>query len=589
MNTFQKLQALITPSRRREALALLVLMLIGMALETLGLGLVIPALAFMTDPGFTSKHQSLYPLLDMLGNPSQVKLITLGLLLLVAVYTIRTLFLTFLSWRQASFTFGVQENLSQRLFTGYLQQPYTFHLQRNSAQLIRNVVNETNQFTLGALIPGMALLTEMLVLLGIAILLLCVEPLGTILVVIILGVTSYTFHSSTKTRILHWGEARQLHDGLRIQHLQQGLGGAKDVKLLGREDDFLSQYAVHNAGSARMGERQTILAALPRLWLELLAVIGLAVLVFIMLAQGKSMTSLIPVLGLFAAAAFRLLPSVNRVLNTIQCLRYSLPVINVLYSELQQFTGQSVAHQHVSLPFNRKLQLHDTSYTYPGAPAPVLTHINLTIHKGTSVGFVGGSGTGKTTLIDIILGLLTPTHGKITVDGIDIQLNIRGWQDQIGYVPQSIYLTDDTLRRNVAFGLAPDQIDEEAVQRAIKAAQLDEFVSALPDGLDTLVGERGVRLSGGQCQRIGIARALYHDPPVLVLDEASSALDAETEQDIMQAIRSLKGKTILIVAHRLSTVEHCDTIVRLEQGKISEQGVPQKMLVMRNWIQNTPA
>jgi ABC-type multidrug transport system fused ATPase/permease subunit len=313
--------------------------------------------------------------------------------------------------------------------------------------------------------------------------------------------------------------------------------------------------------------------ALPRLWLELLAVTGLAALVLAMIGQGKPLDALLPTLGLFAAAAFRLMPSVNRILTSLHSLRFSLPVIDTIYNEFRLLGATMAPQRGERLSFDSGLALDQVKFRYPAAEALALRGVSLAIQPGTSVGFIGGSGAGKSTLVDIILGLLVPASGSVTIDGVDIQTNLRGWQDQIGYVPQSIFLTDDTLRRNVAFGLPADQIDEAAVLRAIRAAQLEQFVNDLPQGLDTIVGERGVRLSGGQRQRIGIARALYHDPPVLVLDEATSSLDTTTERGVMEAVRALHGKkTLLIVAHRLTTVEHCDRLFRLERGRVVQEG-----------------
>jgi ABC-type multidrug transport system fused ATPase/permease subunit len=573
LSTVRKIWGLLTSVERRSAAALLGLMFIGMVLETLGVGLVIPALAVLTQRDLASNYPVLQPALQALGNPGQQTLVVVGMLVLVGVYLIKALFLAYLAWQQTRFAFGVQAQLSQRLFTVYLRQPYTFHLQRNSAQLIRNVINEVSMFTGKGILPGMLLLTESLVLFGLCSLLLIIEPLGALTVVGVLGTAAWGFHRITRGRIARWGEARLHHEGLRIQHLQQGLGGAKDVKLLGRETEFLEQYRPHNVQSARMGQLQAILQHLPRLWLELLAVSGLAILVISMLAQNRALEAVLPTLGLFAAAAFRIMPSVSRVLGAVQSLHYGLPVIDLLHTELKLATPESAATHSPVTHFHAALELSQITYAYSGTENLALEDISLTIRRGESVGFIGSSGAGKSTLVDILLGLLTPDTGEVRVDSNNIQVNLRTWQDQIGYVPQSIFLTDDTLRRNVAFGVPNEQIDVAAVQRAVKAAQLEEFVASLPDGLETLVGERGIRLSGGQRQRIGIARALYHDPAVLVLDEATSSLDTATEHEVMQAVRALHGaKTIIIVAHRLSTVEHCDRLYRLEQGRVVEEG-----------------
>ncbi len=577
MTTSQKFWHLLTPEQRRSAAVLLGLMFVGMLLEVLGIGLVIPVLALMTQADLATRYPALAPWLNSLGNPGHERLVIVGMLALVGVYAFKTLFLAFFAWWQMRFVYGLQAALSQRLYIGYLHQPYTFHLQRNSAQLIRNVVNETRLFT-DALMAGMIVLTETLVLLGVFALLLAIEPLGAVLVVSTLGLAGWGINHVTRGRIVRWGKAHQYHEGMRIQHLQQGLGGVKDVKLLGRESDFLAQYWFHNAESAAMGRRQATLQSLPRLGLELLAIIGLAALVLVMIGQGKPLDTLLPTLGVFAAAAFRIMPSVARVLTATQSLRYALPVLDNLHSEVSRLSIASPRRTEPLL-FNDALVLDRISFHYPSADTPALREISLSIPRGSSIGFIGGSGAGKSTLVDIILGLLTPVSGTVKVNNTDIQTNLRGWQDQIGYVPQSIFLTDDTLRRNVAFGLPDDQIDDSAVWRAIRAAQLEQFVNALPQGLDTLVGERGIRLSGGQRQRIGIARALYYDPPMLVLDEATSSLDTFTERGVMDAVRALQGdKTLLIVAHRLSTVEHCDRLFRLEQGMVVEEGETAAML-----------
>ena len=561
---------------------LLGLIVIGTVLEMLGIGLVIPAIALITHKDLAASYPALQPALNAIGNPSHQVLIAGGMLMLVVVYLIKALFLAFLAWQQTRFVFGVQAKLSQRLFTTYLGQPYTFHLQRNSAQLIRNVTTEVEIFS-STLAYMLYLVIEGLVLLGISSLLLLAEPIGAMFVILVVGCLAWGFQRTYQSRIARWGEARQHHDGQRIQHLQQGLGGAKDVKLLGREDDFLAQYRTHSTQSAQVGQFQAMLALLPRLWLELLAVVGLAGLVLAMLAQGRELASIIPTLGLFAVAIFRLLPAVNKFLVSVQRLPYHLPVVNILYEDFQLAAPEPVAQStNGTAPFRHNIRLGEISYTYPGASAPALNQVSVYINKGELVGIIGPSGAGKSTLVDVILGLLTPSAGRVVVDGWDLQQNLRIWQDQIGYVPQSIFLTDDTLRRNVAFGLSNEQIDDDAVRRAICAAQLEEFVVSLPLGLETLVGERGIRLSGGQRQRIGIARAFYHDPAVLVLDEATSSLDTATERDVMQAVTAFQGsKTILIVAHRLSTVEYCDRLYRLEQGRVMEEGTPDTMLHQR--------
>jgi ABC-type multidrug transport system fused ATPase/permease subunit len=346
------------------------------------------------------------------------------------------------------------------------------------------------------------------------------------------------------------------------------------VKIFGRENEFIEEYRLHNILTAQVQQNEATMQQIPRLWLELLAVIGLAILVISMLAQDRALEAVLPTVGLFAAAAFRLMPSVNRVLGALHSLHYGLPMLNNVYNEINLSIPEVSLIQKNIADFRVEIELNRVTYTYPGGTESALKEVSLVIKHGESIGFIGTSGAGKSTLVDILLGLLSPDTGEVKVDGNNIQENLRSWQDQIGYVPQTIYLTDDTLRRNVAFGLPSEQIDDASVQRAIQAAQLEDFVSSLPDGLETLVGERGVRLSGGQRQRIGIARALYHDPAVLVLDEATSSLDTDTENGVMQAVTALHGrKTILIVAHRLSTIEGCDRVYRMEDGRLVDNTV----------------
>jgi ABC-type multidrug transport system fused ATPase/permease subunit len=573
MNVARIILGILTPAERASGIKVLALMVVGMLLETVGVGIIIPALTLLTQQDVAMKYPVMQDALHALGNPTQAQLAIGGMIALVAMYMVKALFLAYLAFRQTGYAFAVQARLSQHLFATYLGQPYTFHLQRNTAQLIQNAVDEVNVFTHKAMLPGLILLTEVLVLFGIACLMLMVEPLGALVVVFVMGAAALGFYRSTRIRVARWGAARQHHEGLRIQHLQQGLGAAKDVKLLGREASFLARYREHNLEIAKVGKFEATLQKLPQLWLELLAVVGMALLVIAMIVQGRDMANIVPTLGLFAIAAFRLMPSVNRVLGALQSLRYGLPVINRLNEELKLLVCIPLPQSSERVAFKRGIDLVDVSFTYPSAPVPAIRGVSIAIPRGVTVGFVGSSGSGKSTLIDIMLGLLVPSAGQVKVDGLDIQANPRCWQDQIGYVPQSIYLTDDTLRRNIAFGIADEQVDDIAVQRAIRAAQLEDFVAGLPDGLDTLVGERGVRLSGGQRQRIGIARALYHDPSVLVLDEATSALDTDTESGVMQAVTALHGnKTILIVAHRLTTLQGCDTIYRLEKGRIVSSG-----------------
>ena len=568
LRTIAKTWSLLPDHFRGKAVRLWLLMVTGALLEMMGIGLVIPVITLLTQPEVLLRSETAQALLAHAGRPSQQTLVVATMLLLLFAYLIKNTFLAFLAWKQSKFIYNLQHALSTRLFAIYLRQPYSFHLQRNSAHLVRNLQGEMAMFINAALTPSIFILAEALVVSGLFVMLMLIEPVGTIAIFSILLIAGLLYQHLTKIRVSHWGKQRMLHDGERIKQLHHGLGGVKDVKLSGREADFLSQYNFHTKFSMKMNQRQSVMQQLPRLWLELLAITALTVLLISSSMQGKTMLAVLPTLALFAAVSFRLMPSANRIISAIQQLRFGMPVVEMLDKELHLPSEVTDADSKPVL-FRHSLVLEHVSYSYPASNKPAVRDASVTIAKGEMIGFIGESGSGKSTLIDILLGLLKPTSGRVLVDGSDIQESLRSWQNQIGYVPQSIYLMDDTLRRNVAFGLADEDIDNEAVKRALKSAQLDSFIDSLPDGAETVVGERGVRLSGGQKQRIGIARALYHDPSVLVLDEATSALDNDTEAEVMHAVESLHTeKTVLIVAHRLSTIKKCDLVYRITDGKV---------------------
>ena len=562
-------------AERRRLFGIWVLILIGMILETFSLGLIIPMVGLLTQDDYKTKipfGESLFSDLD------QRQLLVVAMLFVVIIYIIKSSFVYWSALHQRRFVNAASARVSQETFTKYLRQPYEFHLERNSATLIANVENAKAIIT-GGLDPILVLLTDGLVAIGLFSLLIYIEPVGTLCVVALFSVSAVTFRVLTRERIHRWGTARKFHSRKVLQHLQQGLGGAKEIKVLGREQQFLMDHERHLYSNMDVDRRFTMMQLLPRLWLETLTMIGLAALVLIMIGSGTSISSILPTLGLFAATAFRVMPSISRILASIQTIGYTRPLALTVFRDLQ-LTEDVDQRVGTRSEFEQSIELVDVTFRYKDAHRSALSNVSFRVDRGEAVGIIGTSGAGKSTLVDVLLGLLSPSSGKVCVDGKDIADHRRWWQDQVGYVPQTIYLTDDTLLNNVAFGLPAEDIDRDAVGRAIAAAQLDEFVGSLPDGLDTIVGERGVRLSGGQRQRIGIARALYHDPSVLVLDEATSALDSETESGVMEAVRGLLGKkTVIIVAHRTTTVSYCNRILRFEDGSLVAQGSPAELLV----------
>lgn len=549
-----------------------------MLLETFSLGLILPILGLLTQEDISANYPALKPVLELLGNPGRQQLIIMTLSLFTLVYLFKTMFLSFFIWQQSRFVFGLQASLSERLFKLYLGMPYVFHLQRNSAGLIHNSTAETGMVT-KTVQSLVTIITEISIFTGVAILLFFVEPTGSAIVTAVLVIVAALAYLSTKGKILEWGKIRQYHEAQRLQHLQQGLGSIKEVKLLGREANFIQKYDEHNQASAVNNQKWFTMQGMPRICMEMFAVLGLFVLISIMTYQGHAMETLIPTLGIFTAAAFRIMPSVSRLLVAFQSLKYAYPAVSRLYDEFQLTNTDVQVAGKSQLSYRHEMRLANISFTYRDSSKPVLTDVYLELLNGQTIGLIGETGSGKTTLVDILLGLIMPERGTMEVDGRNVYENLRSWQEKIGYVPQSIYLTDNSIRENVALGLDSEHIDDRKIWSALEAAQLDKFVTELDMGLDTVVGERGVKLSGGQRQRIGIARALYHEPEVLVLDEATSSLDNETEQKFMDTVFDMHGKkTIIIVAHRLSTLERCDHIYRISRGKIVEHGSPGKIL-----------
>ena len=566
----------LSKKEHRKLFLVWLLALVGMGFELFSLGLIIPLMGLLTRDDYGDSFPLLY---DWLGGPSQQKILVVGLLFILAVYLLKAVFTYYSNWIQRAFLNASKARLSNDIFQKYLRQPYSFHLDHNSSTLITNAENGRTVIS-GGLEPLLVLLTDGLIASGMFALLLVVEPIGTACVLALFASASAIFQFSTRKRIHEWGIAKKIESRLVLKHLQQGLGGAKEVKIMGREQLFLEEHKRSVYASMEVDRKFVMLQSLPRLWLESLAITSLVVLVAAMIGSGDSVSQVLPVLGLFAATSFRIIPSINRIMASVQTLGYSKPIIRAVFDDLQLSVPET-PKVGTEIKFNTSVCFNNVSFKYSNAAGNANDNLSFCIGKGEAVGIIGHSGAGKSTLVDILLGLLQPTAGEVLVDGVDIQHNLRSWQDHIGYVPQTIYLVDDTLARNVAFGLPDDLVDHDAVARSIKAAQLDEFVASLPDGINTIVGERGVRLSGGQRQRMGMARALYNDPEILVLDEATSSLDTETEQGVMDAVKELLGiKTIVIIAHRTTTVSYCTKVYKMDKAQIVGSGLPSEMTLL---------
>ena len=583
MNIYRKFWSILDERQKVHSLRIILLTLVGALFEAAGVGLIVPLISIISSEGFQlpAFFVNTFPFLDEL---SSEKIIVIAVSSFVLFYFVKSVFLIFLASLQAGYYYGIQESISTQLFNLYLSKPYTFHLQNNSGKLLSNTVTESMQFAVGFTAPALLFFNDILITAMILMVLVYMEPTGAIIAFITFGSMSLLLFKLSKTRAALWGETRQKKERLRIESAQQGFGGIKDIKLYGREIVFQDEYSKETHISLEAGRKQTILQNVPRVFLEFVAITAMCTLVaFITLIADKS--DVITIVGLFAVAAFKLLPTVSRIVQNAQAMIFGSPVVSFMYGELVENKNCSSDREPdlllgPNISFVENLSVRDLNLFYDGVDFPVLDSINLDIDAGSMTGFIGASGAGKSTLIDCLLGLIQPTSGDISADGRTIMRdNVRSWQKNIGYVPQVIYLLDGSLKDNICFGISPESVDGSKIWSAVKRAQLTEFIASLPDGLETMVGERGVRLSGGQRQRIGIARALYNNPSVLFLDEATSALDIETEREVMCAVEELQGSTtILIIAHRHSTIENCDYLYKLDNGKIVAEGKPSDIL-----------
>ena len=575
ISLIKKLNFLLEKKHKKQVLVLSILLFIGILFEMLSLGMLIPAIGLMVKPNLIQEIKFLKLIFNFFGNPTQKILVIWGMVLMVAIYLVKSIFLIFLTWKQSNFSNNLSTNLSRRLFEGYLNQPYIFHINTNSSILLRNIQSDIAGFTAVAQ-NTITILLEFSILIGIAFILILTEPIGAITIGLYLFLASFIFQKITKGRLLKLGFDKQNIAVYVNKYLLQGLNGVKDIKIYGREKYFTNKFSQYNNIFSQIITKIYTLTMIPRLYLELLSISGLAGLVIAIVIQDKPIDFIVTTMGIFAAASYRMIPSVNRILSSLQIIRSSMPSIDNLYLEFTKIENTRnelniIKGNETAFNFENRVEIRNVNYNYLNVDKTTLKNINIIINKGDFIGIIGPSGSGKSTFIDIILGLLKPSSGEIFIDNFNIKTNIRYWQKLIGYVPQNIYLIDDTIKANIAFGLNDEDISDYLLNKCIKSAQLHEFIMSLENGINTIVGERGARLSGGQRQRIGIARALYHNPEILILDEATSSLDNDTENRIMNDINQLKGnKTIILIAHRLSTLNNCDKIIKIINGELYE-------------------
>lgn len=576
MNILAKVNYIFNSRQKFGAVLLTIGLTIGAVFELLGIGLITSLVSLITNPSAIHNNSLLSAVYEGFGMKSDQEFFILVVAGLIGVYLVKNIYLLWINYVQYSFIFSNQLKLSARLIDCYLKKPYTYHLDNNSAEMVRNVMLDSERF-FQMLLSVFCMFSECLISALLCIYLLVVDWFITVSVVAILGVFTGLYMLLFKGRAKKYGQDNQVYDGKMHQSINQALGAVKDIKILHREKYFVDAFTGCGEKKMRAVRNNNVLGQAPKYFIETVCVGAILVVILLKILQGTDLTDMVPQLAAFVVAAVKLLPSVSKINNYLNLIIFLKPSADLIYRDIKdtedmvdveiedaKIEGMDFIEEHPTA-----ISVKDLTFRYPHTDRDVLKNVSLDIPLGESVGLIGASGAGKSTLADIILGILTPTSGTVCYGTMNVHQHPIKWSKKLAYIPQAIYLADETIRNNVAFGIPDEDIDEEMVWKALSEAQLADYVRTLPEGLDTEVGERGVRLSGGQRQRIGIARALYGDPEILVLDEATSALDTETETAVMEAIDRLHGrKTLIIIAHRLTTIENCEHVYRVDAGQV---------------------
>ena len=569
----KKLRVLLDRKQKRAMAGLMVLMIIGAFLQTAGVGMLVQSVNVVIDPQVLEKSALARGFYDFLGCRDFKSFSITVMALLVAVFAAKNAFLFIQQKLTFAFVYTNQFATSERMMRNYLRRGYEFYLNADTAVVQRSITSDVNNMyalilallqllsdgVMSLFVVGYCLMTN-----GVMTVLLAVSLLA--LMTVIKGVLKPVMYKAGK-------DNQDYYSGL-FKWISQTVQGIKAIKIACKEQYFVDEYRKCGRGYVNAVQRYSLYNNVPKLLIETVCIAVMMGYMIALTVMGTATDNMLEVLATLAAAAFVLLPAVNRINNQINSIAYFEPFFMGVSDNLQEEIKDSsvdmsfAAEGEEKLPLRESIELRDIVYAYPNTDKLIFDHAQLTVPIGASVGIMGTSGAGKSTIVDILLGLLEVREGRILADGIEVKTHYRSWLKNIGYIPQMIFMLDDTIRRNVAFGVHDENIDEDRVWEVLKEAKLDEFVRSLPEGLETGIGERGIRLSGGQRQRIGIARALYYDPEVLILDEATSALDNDTESAIMESINGLQGrKTLVIIAHRLRTIEKCDVVYRVEDGK----------------------
>jgi len=570
----QKLNVLLDRKQKITMVGLMFLMVIGAFLQTAGVGMLVEGVQVVIDPEAVENSRIAEMCYRMLGSRSYSGFAITIMALLILVYVVKNLFLYMQQKLTLSFVYTNQFSTSERMMRNYLRRGYEFFLNADTAVVQRSITSDVNNMY-ALILALLQMMSDGVVSVFIIAFCLAKNVAMTLMMAVVLVGLMLIIKNVLKPIMYKAGKDNQDYYSGLFKWISQTVQGVKDIKIAGKEHYFVEEYKKCGKGYVEAVQKYSLYNQIPKLLIETACVATMMGYMIFQVASGASTKNMLDVLATLAAAAFVLLPCVNRINNQINSIAYFEPFFMGVSDNLQnEISGEKVdmtfAAKGDKLPVTRAIEMKDITYAYPNTEKLIFEHADLTIPVGAAVGIVGTTGAGKSTVVDILLGLLEVKTGAVYADGQNVKEHYRRWLKNIGYIPQMIFMLDDTIRKNVAFGVPEEEIDEQKVWEVLREAQLDEFVKSLPEGLDTGIGERGIRLSGGQRQRISIARALYEDPEVLILDEATSALDNDTEAAIMESINRLHGKkTLIIIAHRLQTIEKCDIVYRVENGKVT--------------------
>ena len=582
LKILKKMNVLLDGRQKRAMVALIIMMLIGGVLESLGVSMLVPIVTVVMDPEAVSESDFLSSIYETLGMESNAQFAMFLLLSFVGMTVIKNVYLFFQQKAQLKFVYTNQFATSRRMMINFMQRPYEYYLNADTSVIQRNITSDVNNMY-GLILSCLQLFSECIVFVCLVVaLFLYSDAMMIVTVAALMVALLLVIKKVLKPIMIKAGQENQDYYSGLYKWIEQSVMGIKEIKIGCKENYFINEYAKCGAGYVNSVQKYNLFNATPRLLIETVCIAGMVGYFVLSIGQGTQLKELLPQLSALAAAAMRLLPCVNRINNYQTSISYFEPFFMGVSDNLQEeihdgnVTYDAEAYKQrqsvEKLPLEKLIRLEDITYKYPNTETLIFNHADMEIPIGSSVGIVGVTGAGKTTIVDILLGLLQMESGRILADGTDVSGHYAAWLKNIGYIPQTIFMIDDSIRKNVAFGVPEEEIDDEKVWRALQEAALDDFVKSLPDGMETGIGERGIRISGGQRQRISIARALYEDPEVLVLDEATSALDNETEAAIMDSINRLHGrKTLVIIAHRLQTIEKCDMVYRVAEGAISRE------------------